>query len=367
MTPPLLDLDALLVPIAGERSAGRSVPFELRQKLDDARKEIDPASFSPNDPMRPTEYVRADWPLIIKLSQQILTTSSKDLLVAARLTEALTKHHGFAGVRDGIALARRLVEEAWDRILPLIEEEEDIEVRGSSFYWLDEPDRGARFPSTLRMVPLVRNEAQTFSWLAWRQLQSAPAENAEAMREPFEKAVQQTPRETCQNAVDDIRAALESLNAVKAILDQKMGTLAPGLSGMREALADCLALAEQILAKKGPDPAVAAAEKAAAEMSAATLAASEELAAPTAAVGSAASTVATVKAGPPTREQVYQQIAQAGESLRKLEPHSPIPYLLERAVELGALPFPELMKALVRDAQVLAGMSRELGIKELEN
>ena len=50
--------------------------------------------------------------------------------------------------------------------------------------------------------------------------------------------------------------------------------------------------------------------------------------------------------------------------LRRLEPHSPIPYLLERAVTLGALSFPDLMKELVRDANVLAAMSRELGIKE---
>jgi type VI secretion system protein ImpA len=52
--------------------------------------------------------------------------------------------------------------------------------------------------------------------------------------------------------------------------------------------------------------------------------------------------------------------------LQRLEPHSPIPYLINRAVELGALPFPDLMIALIRDAEVLAGMNRELGIKEPE-
>jgi hypothetical protein len=34
-----------------------------------------------------------------------------------------------------------------------------------------------------------------------------------------------------------------------------------------------------------------------------------------------------------------------------------------RAVELGALPFPQLMQALIRDASVLSEMNRELGIK----
>jgi type VI secretion system protein ImpA len=365
MTPPLLDLDALLAPIAGDRPSGRSVPFELRQKLDDARKEVDPSSFAPNDPMRPTEFVRADWPLIIKLAQQVLTTSSKDLLVAARLTEALTKHDGFAGARDGLALARRMVEEAWDRILPVIEEEDDIEARGSAFYWLDEPDRGARFPSTLRSVPLVRSDAHSFGWIDWRKLQSEK-EGEESLRDAFDRTVQQTPRAACQDAVDDLRAAIETLNALTSVLNERMGSLAPGFIGLREALGDCLSLAEQLLAKKGPDPSVAAAAEAAALSALVAAEIDEPLPTSLAAEGADAPTNRRASAGPPTREQVYRQIAQSAEILRKIEPHSPIPYLLERAVELGALPFPDLMKALVRDAQVLAGMSRELGIKDLE-
>ena len=46
-----------------------------------------------------------------------------------------------------------------------------------------------------------------------------------------------------------------------------------------------------------------------------------------------------------SRAQVYQQLAAAAAVLQRLEPHSPIPYLINRAVELGALSFPELMRA----------------------
>ncbi len=49
--------------------------------------------------------------------------------------------------------------------------------------------------------------------------------------------------------------------------------------------------------------------------------------------------------------------------LQRLEPHSPIPYLINRAVELGALSFPDLMRQLIRDSDVLMTMNRELGIK----
>jgi type VI secretion system protein ImpA len=61
---------------------------------------------------------------------------------------------------------------------------------------------------------------------------------------------------------------------------------------------------------------------------------------------------------------VYQQLAEAAARLQQLEPHSPIPYLVQRAVELGALPFPELIRALIREPNVLSELNRELGIQE---
>ena len=54
-----------------------------------------------------------------------------------------------------------------------------------------------------------------------------------------------------------------------------------------------------------------------------------------------------------SRAQVYQQLAQTAALLQQLEPHSPIPYLINRAVELGALSFPDLMRQLIRDSEVL--------------
>jgi hypothetical protein len=50
--------------------------------------------------------------------------------------------------------------------------------------------------------------------------------------------------------------------------------------------------------------------------------------------------------------------------LQQIEPHSPIPYLVKRAVELGALPFPRLIQQLIRDGNVLTELKREMGIKD---
>jgi predicted component of type VI protein secretion system len=123
-----------------------------------------------------------------------------------------------------------------------------------------------------------------------------------------------------------------------------MDSVAPGLLGLRQAMEDCRVLADQILRRKGPAPggAAAASEGVAGESAGATAA----------------------RPGATSREEVYRKLAEAANLLEQIEPHSPIPYLLRRAVELGALPFPLLMKQLIRDDNVLSMMNRELGIKD---
>src|SRR5262249_3896712 len=157
-----LDIEPLLAPIPGDDPAGEPVAFDLREQLEEARKEINPDSYPEDDPMRP-EPKAADWPGIVRMTSEALTESSKDMMLAARLTEALVRLHGFAGFRDGLQLLRRLMDEAWDRLHPSIEDG-DVEVRAKAFNWLDDPDRGARFPITLRSVPLIDLGNANISW-----------------------------------------------------------------------------------------------------------------------------------------------------------------------------------------------------------
>lgn len=340
---PLLDFDTLVAPIPGDNPAGGLLPFETRQTLDEGRKEINPDDYSPDDPLRPSELKRADWAGIIKLAKETLAGTSKDLSVAARLTEALVKQHGFAGLRDGLILLRRLVDQCWDRLSPPIEDESDLDVRAAAFLWLDDPDRGALFPSSLRAVPMIADDGGSYSWLDWRQSQNG---RGRVTREVFEAAIAATPRDRCEVMVADLVQCLQALNELTTDLNAKLGPVAPGLIGLRQAVDDCRVLAHQVLQRKGAEAPAAAVGDSAED------------------VGSSATTRVATVAGPlATRAEIYQQLAAAAAALKAIEPHSPIPYLLQRAVELGAMPFPDLMKELVRNAEALESMNRELGIK----
>jgi type VI secretion system protein ImpA len=341
-TPSVIEIDPLLAPILGDQPAGSSLPFEVRDQLEKLRKEDSPDNYAPDDPRRPESAVKADWVGIVRLCQNTLTQVSKDLQVAARLTEALAWLHGFPGVRDGLRLLRRLVGECWDRLLPPIEEPDDVDRRAAALNWLDDPDRGSRFPTTVQQLSLVHWEGQSFGWVKWKQAQEGRPGPSKG---EFEQAAQATPWEACQKTAGDVSEAVEELDTLVRTAADKMGQSAPSMTNLRQALAGCQTLSRQILARKAPPPVDATGT----------------------AVGAPAAGTGVVTAPPPqatTREEVYRQLAQAAAVLQKMEPHSPIPYLILREVELGTMTFPDLMQALIRDENVLAELSREFGIKK---
>jgi len=359
-SPAILDLEKLLAPIAGTDPKGQALPFEKRAALDEKRKEIDPNTFAANDPRRPTEPQHADWQGIEQLTQDILTGTSKDVLVAVRLLEALVKRHGFAGLRDGLRLLQRLMHEAWDRMYPIIEDG-DMDARAAPFFWLDDENRAALFPVALRLTPLVKalddqtKEEQKYAWQHWKEMQDG---KGKVSADAFNRAVMATPREFCQAAVDDIGESVAELTELTKILSAqmgpKMGDQAPSMSRVRAALLDCQSLAQQILQKKGPAPVAAPADPA-------------KTGQPGESAPNGAAEVAIAKRRL-TREDVLARLADASAILLQMEPHSPIAYMIQRAVRLARLPFPDLMRVLVRDPGVLGQLDRDLdlGLEKLD-
>jgi type VI secretion system protein ImpA len=116
-----------------------------------------------------------------------------------------------------------------------------------------------------------------------------------------------------------------------------MGAESPSLSTVAAALDDCRRVAAQELQRLAPGSA------------------------PTA-DGAPAATAASGPTATRSRSDAYTQLDRAADVLLELEPHSPIPYLVKRAVKLGRLPFPQLMQRMIRDGNVLAELSRELDL-----
>ena len=168
-----LDFDRLLAPIPGDEPAGPpSVYIELRPQFEEMRREVTPerAAQLKEDAKDP------DWLGQERKTQEALAETTKDLRITGYLLEALVKNHGFAGARDGLKLLRLMVEQCWDRLNPPVDPE-DPEVRAGPFYWLD-AERGLRFPTTLRLAPLLFGPERAYSLEECRPTEEGPGQAA---------------------------------------------------------------------------------------------------------------------------------------------------------------------------------------------
>src|SRR3954469_13314789 len=115
----------LVNPIPGPNPAGIDLRYDpLYDKIKEARHEDDDAPQGDWQRARKT----ADFGLVTKLAGDALATRSKDLQLAAWLTEAQLRREGFAGLRDGLELLAGLLRDFWNELYPPLEDG-DAELR----------------------------------------------------------------------------------------------------------------------------------------------------------------------------------------------------------------------------------------------
>jgi type VI secretion system protein ImpA len=347
-----IDIPALLNPLPAPAGADNpedpnSTPPKLRETraaIEEARRSEDPSNYPESD-SRHTNPKKSEWKKVVELAGNCLRDTAKDLRAAARLTEALVHENGFAGARDGLSMMRQLVEKFWDTLYPRIDDG-DLDVRAGDFNWLDSFDKGSRLASTLCYLPLVSANGASLAYFNFKP----PSNAAAANQAELDKTVGATPLEACEKTAKDIEACrgeLEGLlNAVKARWKQfqKEGQ-APGFTSLRKAVEDCRQVINQIVERKRPTPAPKP-DKAPDQPGAGP-------AAPTASASPAVQ-----------RAEIYRQLSQLSARLRDLEPHSPVPSMIERAVEYGKMAFSDLLKEMVREPKMLADLYREYGVKD---
>jgi len=341
MTTPLLDFDALIAPIPGDDASGTRLAADVRKKIEDGRKDFEP---DPDDPSKPPVPKKPDWSGIIQLATNALANQSKDLLAAVRMVEALTRKENFAGLRDGLKLLRLLLTECWDRMRPIIEEPDDIEMRASSLAWLCEAKSGAWFPETVKRLPLLRigkPPAQV------RKPTLEDCKTAQMDGEPLDLELLKYAEPAEPTTPEEVAQCLEELATLDQAMSEKMGQQAPSLSSLRDVLLEC----QRYLSRT-----MSAAEEGAEQISES----SDD------ATGGTTTSSIQKSTGAMSRAETYRQLARLADQLAQMEPHSPIPDLLRWAVKLGGLPFRQLIQEFVRDSSVLDDIRRQFGIKEAE-
>jgi type VI secretion system protein ImpA len=336
---PVLDIDALLRPIPGASPAGEPLADTVRMELDVNRRE-------PIKGDDTTSHWKADWPKVLRVTTEALTKSGKDMNTAARLVEAATKVHGVAGLRDGLRLMQRLVAECWDRLHPVPVDGDTTDIRESPIIWLNDVGRGARFPQTVSGLPLFKVQGAAFSPL------DARSKEHKAVFDEAVVSAKTSLLESLRPIHADLLAAKQALTDLVTTLDSRRidkdntpDYSSPDTSSnLGAAIERGIEMIEDIA--KVRNFALVATPAAATPQS-------------EGATSSVAETPTNISG---SREGLYRQLEQIALALRKLEPHSPIPFLIERCVKLGALPFPELMRAMLHENAAVGELDQLLGI-----
>lgn len=331
--------DDLLKPIAGGNPAGADLRYDpLYDKIKEARREDDDA---PQGEWERTRKV-ADWNQVVKLSTDALAAKSKDLQIAAWLTEGLIRREGFAGFNQGLAVISGLLTQFWDQVYPELEDG-DAELRAAPLEWV-----GTRLELPLKMVPLNKSG---HDYLRYKESRTIPGEaeadadekkgdvrrraieDKKVTPEDFDKAFAATPKPWVKQLAAEVKTGQAGLQALEALCSEKFADAAPNFIPLRNTLEELDRTATQLLQKKletDPDPvdtSAPAADSGSAAAGGATAAASG---------GSApAGGGRALAAEPVDPADATARIMGAARFLRGHDATSPASYLLLRALRWG--------------------------------
>ncbi|MFZ0860259.1 MAG: type VI secretion system protein TssA [Candidatus Sulfotelmatobacter sp.] len=330
--------DDLLNPIEGPNRSGANLRYDpIYDKIKEARREED----QPPPGMTERDRKVAENPLVIKLVTDLLAKRTKDLQLAAWLTEALLKQKGFGGLKDGLALCYGFVDKFWDTVFPELEDG-DAQARGAPLGFV-----GTKLEIPLKLVPVV--EKASYSLLDYQQSREvgyedqAKTDEAKKKRaalvkegkltpEVFDKAFEETPKKFYAQAEQDLDLCLQTLAQLKKTCDEKFGDDGPAFGPLQSSLEATRHLIHGFLQKKRekePDPVevVATTENAGGE-------AQSEATGP---VRTGVLISVETSSEPPDRVDAIRKVAEAAAFLRRREPTSPASYLMLRGLRWGEL------------------------------
>src|SRR5215469_10725703 len=111
--------EGLLQPISSESPSGCSLRYDpVFDLIRETRREEEALSQG----VWSCAVKRANFPRVIQLTVEALRSKTKDLQLAAWLTEALLVTEGLPGLIEGLHLVRGLLEQFWPTLYPEIED-----------------------------------------------------------------------------------------------------------------------------------------------------------------------------------------------------------------------------------------------------
>lgn len=362
----LIDLESILAPISDEAPSGsdcRESPspnsnYQIIKSARNSARSIERTNIFGDADSESEEH----WRKVLDLSPKIIREESKDLEVASWYAEALVRKHGFRGLSIAFKLIHGLIEQYWDVLYPM-PDEDGIETRVSPLSGLNgEGAEGVLIAPIRNNIVTEGSSVGPFTYWEYQQAvevhRISDQENQEEREKKLgfkladiEKAIDESSVEFVTELRDDIADCISVYKAISEILDERCGAYdAPPTSNILNILEECHGAIMHLGQSKFP------AEELPEDLTGDTTDDSGTPTSATAAKQAAAGPIAT-------REQAFKQLEEIAKFFRKTEPHSPVSYILEKSVKWGNMPLNELVRELIPDSSALNHYSMLTGVK----
>jgi type VI secretion system protein ImpA len=362
--PPTIDFEAMMQPISEENPSGESLQYSgLYDEIREARR----ADENLSQGQWQIELKVADFRQVILLAVPALERQTKDLQIAVWLSEALVKEHGFAGLRDCLKLLNGLQETFWETLFPEIDEG-DMEGRANAIEWMDAQvsfaAKGAKitggegysffdYEDSKRFdIPENIDTLDSTDQQKYRELQTQAEKENRVTADKWRKAKAASRRAFYEGLSFILEECVAEFKEFNRVIEEKFDrNQVPGTSNLKKALDGIQTLVKKLLEDKRaeePDETDNPVEV--------TKGQSE-----TGAAVGGVKIVAASAGAIQNRQDALKRLADLADFFRKTEPHSPISYLIQRAVKWGEMPLETWLQDVIKDEAVLFQLRQTLG------
>lgn len=336
--------DDLLNPISGENPSGANLRYEkVYDQIKEARTEDDD-SIPAGDWGRNVK--KADYNQVIKLAGEALANKSKDLQLAAWLSEAHVKKEGIGLIQPCLKLIYALQEQFWETLYPEIEDG-DAGMRAAPVEW-----SANRLATILREAPITRDGLNSYQYKESRAVgYEADAESNEARKakrdeaiadgkptgEDFDKSFNATPKAWYVQMEASIHSALENVDELQVFCEGRYGEDGPAFGKLRTSLEEVGQVVTGLLnEKRKTEP-----DEPSADESAEAAEPEPEAATEGEAAAEGGGATARPRAGktqtlePADKDDAFARVQACANFLQKEIPASPVAYMLQAALRFA--------------------------------
>ncbi len=298
---------------------------------------------NPDLPMGDWErpLIKADWNKITEKCIGFLQNNSKDLLVVVWLCEALVRTHQINGLRIGLLILNKLISEYWEIIWPIIDED-DAEARVAPFVWLNTALVTRMNQSIVLLQPTI-SRTECIHLIDWEKAIKDNLNDGITR----EKIRGSTNKEDIDWLLDIKNCSEKSLIIVKEIstkLDQFLKAQSPSLNILKKTIESIYNFSTSIIKSlENEKKLLSKPEQNTNIKNNENIQVKDEVMSHTMNLVNK-NFKYELESNIKTRDEAYNALQNIADFLQKIEPHSPTPYLINRAIKWKDMNLEELTK-----------------------